>query len=580
MGTETEEPNDLPSTEKQTRFFLLVLVLVSILQYSYSFGNGFVWDAKGVFVDDPTIRELKYLPGYFTEVSSIGDSARRTAQGGTPVRSLAYYRPLMKVIHLAEYAAFGTNPIPYNVVNILLNALVVALCFLLVSSITGNSWVAFGASFLYAVNPARAEVVSWSYSDSYIVMAVLSLSSLYLYHKRRYFPALLLFAFALLSHETAVVLPMMVLFYELLVRRERSFATAGWLFGFFLLTGLFLIVRRSVAGPAPVTDLAFIPLFNAVVVAVKRLVKSFFLPDAPVTIYQYRPGMFASMNGEIALSYAVAVFLAVCGLFLRLKKRPLFFWYLWFFLFISIAFNVGRFGDYFIFEKLLYVASLGFCVVIAGLLESIGRKGLGLGLIAVLAVPQFGVTFHRTLFWTDTATYLEKALEFAPDYSLGHYSLGIEYASRKQYDKAIGEYGKTLALRPDLQFVSGHISDLYNKKGYEYAFAGRYEEAMKEFENSLSIRPDQSGVYNNLGNIYSLRGLGGEALNAWRKAVALDPLNYEASFNLALAYEKKGDLGNALKYYRACLGLYSQASPSLLEKVRALERRKPGQRGR
>ena len=474
MSTKPGETHSLPAAEKQTRLFLLVLVLVSVLQYSHSFGNGFVWDAKGVFVDDPTIRELKYLPRYFTEVSALGDPSRRTAPAGVSVTSIPYYRPLMKVVHLAEHAVFGTNPIPYNAVDILLNALVVALCFSVVRSVTGNPKVAFLSSLLYAVNPARAEVVSWSYSDPYIVGAIFSLSAFLLYDRRRYLLSLLSFGLALLSHETAVLVPFILLSYELLIRRDRTFAPVGRLSGFFLLAGIFLLLRRSVAGPMPVTDLGPFTLANAAVVLVNRYVKIFFLPDAPVTIYQYRPGMFASLNREVMLSYAAAALLSGFGLFLWLKKRPLFFWYLWFFVFISASFNVGRFGDYLMAEKMLYVASIGLCVVIAGLLESIGGKRLGAGLVALFAVLHFGVTFHRTLFWTDTATYLEKALEFAPDFYLGHYALGNEHASQKRYDGAIQEYGKTLALKPDLSFAGGYISDLYNEKGYEYASAGRY----------------------------------------------------------------------------------------------------------
>ncbi len=571
MSTKTEEAPSPAAAEKQTRLFLLALVLVSVLQYSYSFGNGFVWDAKGVFLEDPSIRELKYLPGFFTGVSALGDPSQHSAPAGTSVTRIPYYRPLMKVLHLAEYAAFGTNPIPYNAVDIFLNALVVALCFLVVRSVTGKPEVAFLASLLYAVNPARAEVVSWSYSDSYIVGAVFSLSALLFYHRKRYLLSALSFGFALLSHETAVLVPCILLLYEYLVRGERRLAPLRRLSVFFALTGLFLLLRRSVAGPVPVTDLGPFAFANAAVVLLARYVKIFFLPDAPVTIYQYRPGMFAAISREVMLSYAAALLMAALGLFLWRRKRHLLFWYLWFFVFISVSLNVGRFGDYLMAEKMLYVASLGLCVVIADLAGAFGKKRLGAAFVALLAVIQFGVTLHRTLFWTDTKTYLNKALEFAPGFYLGHYALAGEYWEQKEYDRAISEYKKTLELKPDLRFVSGYISDLHNEKGYEYASSGRYAEAIKEYEESLAIRPSQSAVYNNLGNIYSLRGFDGEALKSWQKAVAIDPANYEATFNLALACEKGGDRASALKYYRACLGISPQAPTELLEKVRQLQ---------
>jgi hypothetical protein len=40
----------------------LILCIVSFGQYAHTIGYDFVWDSKNVLLDDPSIREMRYLP--------------------------------------------------------------------------------------------------------------------------------------------------------------------------------------------------------------------------------------------------------------------------------------------------------------------------------------------------------------------------------------------------------------------------------------------------------------------------------------------------------------------------------------
>ena len=509
-------------TDNRIIIFALVVALVALLQYVKSYKNEFVWDSVAMFSADPSLREVAYLPDYFLE----------SYQAHYPIGlrpALQYYRPLIKIFHVIEYQAFGQNPIGYNSVNIVLNAAVVVLAFLFINAVTGNTNAAFLAALLYAVNPTRVEAVSWAYSDSYIFMAFFSFLSLLLYQKKRYLLSTLAFAFSLFCHESAILLPVIVVLYECCIPGEK--APRPWIrtAPFFALTGLFLLLRRAVVGAVPLTDLSPFTLFNTVLVIIKRYVKIFFIPDAPVTIYQLE--LFPRMTAEVAVSYAVALGLVIFGVFLWRKKREYLFWYLWFFVWISVNFNVGRFADGLMGEKLLNTASFGFCALLALFAINVKRwKIVAIALISALVLFHFLTTFNRTRYWKDNITYFEKALEFNPTSIPALIELGNAYVEEGEQDKAILLCERVIAIAPRLSLP-------YLTQGRAYGRKGDLDRAMKALAMSIQ----------------------------------LDPSNPRPYYYMGVAMERRGDLKLALQYYRQHLALAQDPSSPVIGKVKKVE---------
>ncbi|TAN42997.1 MAG: tetratricopeptide repeat protein [Nitrospirae bacterium] len=550
---------------------VIILFLLSVIQYSYSVGNSFVWDSEGVFLHDPSIRDVRSIPSYFTSSSEV-----RNYDSPNPAEAdihyLAYYRPVTKLFHLLEYQIFGTDPRGYNAACILLNALVVVLSFRLINAVTGRADLAFLSSLFYAVNPARVEVVSWAYSDTYILMSLFILSSLLLYHKKRYAVSAACFAAALLSHELAVLYICILLLYEFLIVGERYRTVQKRLIPFLLTLVLYLAARSGITGPVPVTDIRGTEFLNTAAVIMMRYARIFFLPDAPVTVFQYRPGMFAALNSEVALSYVIGAAFFCLGLFLWKRHRKLLFWYLWFFVFCSITLNIGAYGDYLMADKILYLAALGPCVVIGtALLNARMLRTLKVALIAAAVLLHFSLTFHRTLFWKNSVTYFEKALVFSPDFYLLRYNLGMEYIKKADYEKAIPMLQTTLALRPGLTYAVKQLASACNELAYRYYTSGRISDAIRTYEYSLGVDPGQAGVHTNLGNIHYEKGLVDLAVREWEKATEIVPADPLAYYNLGLFREKRGDRAGALSYYRKYVAAAPDAPVAARQRLAELE---------
>jgi len=60
------------------------------------------------------------------------------------------------------------------------------------------------------------------------------------------------------------------------------------------------------------------------------------------------------------------------------------------------------------------------------------------------------------------------------------------------------------------------------------------QEAAREYRATLEIRPDHDKAYNNLGIVYSTTGQYPEAIEAFNRAIQLNPHNADARKNLAI----------------------------------------------
>lgn len=513
------------SFDLSKRLCLLILCIVSFGQYAHTIGYDFVWDSKNVLLDDPSIREMRYLPSYFTE-----EFDHYLPKEGGQLETLSYYRPLVKVLHLVEYNLFGENPAGYKVVSLLLSLATVLLLFLLVESITGQRSAAFIASLLYAVNPARVEAVVWVYSDSYLLVVLFGLLTLYAYHHRRPVLASIGLVLACLSQEYSVLVLPLLLLYEFFYRAGGKVKEYLRLAPFFGLFFLYLAVRHAVlsSGSIPIGSFDLLARMNTTAVLIKRFLKISFLPDAPVTIYLSED--FSKFNAEVLLSYLIVLGLVLMGWLLWTQKREYLFWYLWIFVARPLDFIVGSYGHYLMAEKGLNFVGIGLCVLMALFLVNLKLKKESLiTIVAAILLFHSSLTFSRSLHWKNTLSYLEQASEFVPDFYMLHYMRGMEYVEKQEYDSAL-----------------------------------------EAFKRTVELAPEHSFSHNNIGNIYYMNKRVDDAVEAWMRAIAADEYSPRPYYNVGMVLEAKGNVTEALQYYERFLSLSNQVPEPIMNHIHEL----------
>ncbi|MBK5101557.1 MAG: tetratricopeptide repeat protein, partial [Desulfobacteraceae bacterium] len=129
--------------------------------------------------------------------------------------------------------------------------------------------------------------------------------------------------------------------------------------------------------------------------------------------------------------------------------------------------------------------------------------------------------FHEWTFgWSRDPQSLERAFELAQrtlglddSLPLGHHLLGKVYLWKKQYEKAIAELEKAIALSPN---YADHLAGL----GYILNFSGRPEEAIGLVKNAMRLNPMYPAYYLwELGHSYFLTGRYEEAIETLKRVL-------------------------------------------------------------
>ena len=176
--------------------------------------------------------------------------------------------------------------------------------------------------------------------------------------------------------------------------------------------------------------------------------------------------------------------------------------------------------------------------------------------------------------------FLSRAIEADPNFVVAHYQLGVVHqalgnrwkaaaqfrastqldatypepfkalgdlflaAPRRLFDQAVEAYSKAIELRPF--YADAHVG-----LGDARAAKGDIDGAVKAYQQALVYNPVNPKVHMSLGKIYySEKGLYYESVNAYKKAIDLDPSSVEARMGLGEVYEDKGLYKEAIGEYR------------------------------
>jgi hypothetical protein len=192
-------------------FAAAVLTALVALVYWPVAGFEFLnWDDPWYVVDNPLVKS--WAPSNLVKVATEPCSKN--------------FAPVTIFTLLVEHTVFGLWAGGYHLVNALLHALNAVLVLLLVRQVTKSSFAAWLSATLFAVHPIQIETVAWVSSLKSLLAATGMLVSLLYWLKpdrsgRDEAIGLGWLAFALLAKASAVVVPAIVLLYDVVVQRKK-----------------------------------------------------------------------------------------------------------------------------------------------------------------------------------------------------------------------------------------------------------------------------------------------------------------------------------------------------------------------
>jgi tetratricopeptide (TPR) repeat protein len=525
----------------------LLLALAVLLAYQPVWYAGYIWDDETVLTNNPVI------------VGPLGLKEIWTT-------SAADICPLTLSTFWLEQQIWGLDPLPYHVVNVLLQALCAVLLWrvLLALRIPG-AWL--GAS-LWALHPVQVESVAWitemknTESGCFYLLAVLFFVKSLRGEgnsPRTYFAALLFAALAMAAKSSTVILPIALCLVAWWMEgrwRLRYLAKSAPIFAMSLLAGAVSLWTQQVGGAnesvwARSWPLRLAEAGDAVWFYLGKLV----FPYPLITIYPHWRIDTGDWISYVPLVLAV-VLLGVLWHGRDRWARPWFFAYAYFL--VALLPGLGLLSNYIfrygsVFDHLQYLASMGPLALAGAALLWLGRaleiparwRPIVAGaLVLTLGIASWGQAWiyeNKVTLWTHT-------LEFNPDCSQAYNNLGIVLSQIGRSEEVAASFQKAVTV--DSQNEEAH----YNL-GVLLAQHGQVNAAIEQLQAAVTLFPGYANAQNNLGVILAQKGETDRALPHYLKALEINPNWPEAHSNLGAVYAQKGDFDKAIAEFGKALAL-------------------------
>lgn len=576
---------------------LLFIAFAAAVPYLNALRNGFVWDDRPLILEDYQIRSAQFLPDIFSrDFFSHSDDDLK----------YGYYRPLVTLSYMADYALWGRNPVGFHATNILLHALCAMLVYPLVLGLVRcRPRTAALAALLFAVHPIHTESVTWIAGRTDVISTLFVLLAL-LAHIRggraaRWVLVPLLVAAALLAKEMALVVPALLFVIEFFARRSgfkasvvRSLPAAAVVLLYMIWRSVIAEVAYNPAG-VQMPGLFLLSVLKTFWVYAWKLVW-------PVDLCAYiqNPHVLSMFSAPAMVGLALTAVLGVVAWRMWTSRSPLLAPTLALVLCFVPLSNLIRISGppdmgFPMSERFLYLPSAFFCAILAWLLAETTRwRPAGLVVGACLVAFWGGRTVLRNRDWRDDGTFFKVCIRQAPTSALLRAQLGLYYAREGQHDEAAAHLKD--ALRISQEQTGLESAALLNNLAAIYRMAGRYNEALPIFTRlaeggshravvelnlgqcylglrrypearaslfrALHLRPRYVDAMAAMGFLETEEGRFEEAAGQYRAAIALIPDSAELRVGLGVALKQSGRLDEAIEAFASAVALDPQMAPA------------------
>ena len=513
-----------------------LLAGLAAVVYANTLRNGFAYDDFTFVLGNATVTSPT-LSGFLT-LSQRGN----------------LFRPVTFASFALNWALGHAYAVGYHLVNLLLHAAVTVLLYLLLRKLLENAArpeaISFVAAALFAVHPIHTEAVAAIYNRSELLAAGFLFAGWLLHLDDRLIPSLLCFLLALLSKESAVVFLPFVLAGDWARGKFKPASRYAWLAG---LTALYMALLWKTQGGqfgkgiySPLDNpLAGLPALIKIGNALRIAWKYVGLLVYPANLsYDYSYNAIRLYASWEKLLPAALGTLAVLGLWLwaaGTDRKP---WML------AGAMYLGGFavtanifvsaGTSIMAERLAYLPSAGFCLLVALLWSQIAnRKPAASWALLMVLVLALGVrTVVRNADWKDNLTLFSHDVKVQPGSARVHRALGSEFASRGQLQAASAEFRAALRIFPD-------YADAAEGYGLAESDLGNEPEGRKWLEMAVSLSKkgtlDHDVAEVNLATHLYKAGQSAEALRILNEEIEERPGYALAWSHRALIREKDGE---------------------------------------
>ena len=508
-----------------------ILVLVSLVVYFNSLTNGFVYDDYATIVENKYIQHPgKSLPSLFSRSYFNIASGERSYR---PVATLSYY---------LIYSIGERNATYYHLFSVLLHALNVILVYLLANVIIKNRYAAVIAGLLFACHPALSEAVdAISYNEDLLAAAFFLLAFICYTGINTgdvkscikvYILSLFSFLLALLSKEMAITLPAVIFLYDLAVRDagRRCISLNSilstvkdriYFYSGYAAVSIFYLYLRFVAFYQPGESTK--PFYGSLVERITYL---------PAHIYSFiKLAVFpADLNADYMFSYPGGFFeinnliglAVVSGL-------------------VAVSFVTYKKSKAFFFGIWWFLITLFPVYNLIPLFNPFAERYLYIPLSGFCVVVAVVLNdFLKPRLSPPRASKMIPPIVVIV--IVGLYSTAT-IARNRDWKDGLTLWSKTVKSSPNSFVAHGSL-------GHAYQQLGRLDEAIEEYKRAIAIYQNDYKAHYNLGVVYGQRDALDKAVQSYQRAIQINPAYPNAHFNIGIIFQKQGRTDKAIGHFR------------------------------
>jgi hypothetical protein len=484
---------------------LAVILLATIAIYLPSLRNGWIFDDWEEFVHNKLIHSWSFVWNSFRYDGWWFRDPERLPQS-------AYYRPLENTWFFANVWLFGMHPALWHLAKIVLHVVAVILCFRVAQLLTGDVAAGLLTAAIFAVIPAHVGAVVFASAIPEPLSTVFELGAMVLLIGRKpgwsrgLFIALLLYACATLTHESAILFPLIVFAYVFLFEGGDEAGTRLRIVSGLRVCAPFVVVAMAYMC-ARLNALGWHFMFGTHYPAGMLAARGFVLSKLhyspaqvlltlPVVLIAYLavlvlPAMAGPTHAvewithpePIAFIAAAALVMLAAAAFVpawRSSKRRIYiFCAVWSLLTMAPALNLNALW-WLAEDRFLYAPSFGWSLAVAvAVLQiaaagSTARKAVGAAMAMLLAVYAVS-TMQTERYWHDDVAFFQRCVEISPHNP--DYRLRLAGAMNHVGDTegAVQELRVGTALDPDEVHLHLRLAQQYKMMGRELDFEQEFQ---------------------------------------------------------------------------------------------------------
>ena len=484
---------------------------------------------------------------------------------------------MLLTVFSLEWHLWGGWPLGYHFVSTAFHIANAILIFRILHTLFQKYRVAILTALVFLVHPLQTESVTYiaGMADPLSVFFILlgiffflkfRASNVTLWKSRFYLLSLIMYALALMSKETAIIMPALLIISDFFLdrgveqipfkERVRRIWNSAW--PFLVIGGLYFLLRATVLNFGDTFNLygeatAYTSSFSIRIFTFFQVITAYF------TLLFWPAGLHMERSVDMATSFlsspvigGALIFLGLIALaFTQFRRYPILsFGILWFFIGLAPTSNILIPINGLIYEHWLYLPMVGIFLIVIWLGEVLAEKyGVGkilLPIFLIFAIFLAVLTIERNKDWRDPITFYNQTLRYSPESYRVINNLGMAYADQQEYALAEATYRRAID-------VASSSPVAYHNLGNTYQKIGKTDLAIENFNIAIRLDPKFFFSYNALAEIYLEEKNYAEARKVLEGYVDYSNSKPDTLFLLAQIAVAQKDYRSALTYLNSAL---------------------------